>query len=101
MKVLVINGGSSTFKCWFHELSDGHLPAEAPKPCWEARVEWKGDGGQADARIRTADDRTAEFTEAAGSLADPLPAVVQSLWSGSAAVVRAPQEIDIVGHRIV
>jgi acetate kinase len=101
MKVLVINGGSSTFKCWFHELSDGHLPSEAPKPCWEAHVEWKGGDGRADARIRAADGRTAEFTQPAGSLVDPLPRAVESLWSGSAAVIRAPQEIEAIGHRIV
>jgi len=101
MKVLVINGGSSTFKCWFHELPEGDLAIEAPTPCWRAHVEWKSGDGGADVRIRTADGRTSEFAQPATSLVGPLAAVVESLWSGPAAVIHSRVEIDAVGHRIV
>jgi acetate kinase len=40
MKSLVINGGSSSFKCRLDDLPDGPLPTAPPKPAWEARVEW-------------------------------------------------------------
>jgi acetate kinase len=39
MRILVLNGGSSTFKCWLHDVTDP-LPVEAPRPLWEANIEW-------------------------------------------------------------
>jgi acetate kinase len=41
MRILVLNGGSSTFKCWLHDVTDP-LPVEAPRPLWEANIEWNG-----------------------------------------------------------
>src|SRR5579864_1558159 len=41
MKILVLNGGSSSFKCWFHDVREP-LPVEAPRPEWQANIEWKG-----------------------------------------------------------
>ena len=40
MRVLVINGGSSSFKCRLDELSDEPLPVAPPKPVWERRIDW-------------------------------------------------------------
>lgn len=101
MKVLVVNGGSSTFKCWFHELPPGPPPVEAPRPLWEAHVEWNGGAGAATARVRAANGGAAEFTRPAASLVEPLASVLESLWSGDARVIASPDEIDVVGHRIV
>lgn len=39
MNILVLNGGSSSFKCWYGELSEP-LPVEAPRPKWEAHLDW-------------------------------------------------------------
>lgn len=41
MRILVINGGSSSFKCRLDNLSDEALPVAPPKPIWEARLDWK------------------------------------------------------------
>ena len=41
MKILVLNGGSSSFKCWFHEVREP-LPVEAPHPLWETHFDWSG-----------------------------------------------------------
>jgi acetate kinase len=71
MKILVLNGGSSSFKCWFQDMPDG-------KP-WTARADWKNP------------------TMPEGLLG-PL---IQSLWQGEGRAIDAPTEIDIVGHRIV
>jgi len=79
MKILVINGGSSSFKCWFHDVAGDLLPIEQPKPLWERHVDW----------ARGADIRV---------LLDP---VLASLWSGADKVIDAPGEIAVVGHRIV
>src|SRR5579872_3689051 len=92
MKALVVNGGSSSFKCGFYELSDGPLPVEAPPPLWEAHVEWSG--GAAAVRIRDGTSAPVESSCAANSLIDPLAGVLESLRKTGAA-------IDFVGHRIV
>jgi len=88
MKVLVVNGGSSSFKCGFYDLGDGPLPPEAPEPQWQAHVEWSGDA--AEVRIQNAppDKRPA------GSLVEPLAGVLGSLRDTAG-------QIDAVGHRIV
>jgi acetate kinase len=40
MRILVINGGSSSFKCRLDDLSEAPLPIAPPKPFWEKRVDW-------------------------------------------------------------
>jgi acetate kinase len=79
MKILVINGGSSNFKCWFHDVSGDVLPIQAPQPLWEKHVDWAR--GSA---IR--------------ALLEP---VLASLWSGPGKVIDGPGEVAVVGHRIV
>lgn len=91
MKVLVVNGGSSTFKCGFYEIGAGPLPVEAAQPTWQAHVEWSS--GSAAVRIQ-AGSKTTEFTCAAKSLVDPLAQVLES-------VIGTVPAIDVVGHRIV
>ncbi len=39
MRVLVLNGGSSSFKFWLGEISGEPIPAAQPAPLWEANVE--------------------------------------------------------------
>src|SRR3974377_1916385 len=77
MKILVVNGGSSSFKCWFHELSDP-LPTAAPRPLWQKQVTWRGE-----------------------QLDHLLAPVLGELWSGPKPVISGPGDIDAVGHRIV
>jgi len=77
VKILVVNGGSSSFKCWFHELEEP-LPSAAPRPLWQHQVPWHG--------------------EQLDSLLAP---VLEELWSGAKRVVRGPGEIEAIGHRIV
>ena len=48
MRILVINGGSSSFKCRLDDLPDGPLPAVPPKPVWEKHVEWDQSSSVAD-----------------------------------------------------
>ena len=40
MRVLVINGGSSSFKCRMDDLCGETLPSVPPNPLWENRIEW-------------------------------------------------------------
>ena len=48
MKILVVNGGSSSFKCRLDDLPEGPLPIAPPKPLWEKRVDWDQSASVAD-----------------------------------------------------
>ncbi|HYL34912.1 MAG TPA: acetate kinase [Bryobacteraceae bacterium] len=101
MNVLVLNGGSSSFKCWFAGLPDGPLPAAPPEPRWTARADWSHHTGKAEIRIARSDGATEERQIEVQSPVAVLEPVLESLWNGDAAVIKAPSEIDVVGHRIV
>jgi acetate kinase len=71
MKILVLNGGSSSFKLWFRDVPDG--------PSWTAHADWK----------------------LSGKPEELLGPLLQSLWQGEKKAIDSPAEIDVVGHRIV
>lgn len=101
MKILVLNGGSSSFKCWFSDLPDQELPAGAPKPLWTARVDWSLHSGQAQMQIRRSDGAATNRTIEASAPVAVLRPALEALWKGDARVIRSRSEIDVVGHRIV
>ena len=74
MKVLVLNGGSSSLKCRYHDLASDPLPAKAPQPLWELHLDLRPDDLKQNARIE-----------------DLLGPALRSLPGG----------VDVVGHRIV
>jgi acetate kinase len=98
MNILVLNGGSSSLKCWFHRL-EGSLPADAPVALWTAHVEWAQ--GSAEIKVKGRADTTSTSICRADSIVDALPGALESLWSGDTRVLRSRAEIDVVGHRIV
>lgn len=73
MKILVLNGGSSSFKCWFADLPDGALPGEPAQPTWSKHLDWNQHSGTAETMLEPA----------LKSLLEEHP------------------RIDVVGHRIV
>ncbi len=101
MRVLVLNGGSSSFKCWFRNLPEGALPVEAPQPQWSARADWSHHSGVAEIRITREDGARVERKMQVESPVAVLEPVLESLWKGDAACIDAPSAIDVVGHRIV
>ena len=102
VKILVLNGGSSSFKCWFAELPDeAPLPAGAPPPLWTARVDWSRHSGRAQMQVRRSGGAPVNRSIDAASPVAVLQPVLELLWSGEARVVNSPSEIDVVGHRIV
>jgi len=72
VKTLVINAGSSSFKCWFQDVPD-QLPQGRLEPAWKAQ---------------------------AGAAAD-LESLLRGLWEGERKAIDSPAEIAVVGHRIV
>lgn len=100
MKLLVLNGGSSTLKGTLREIGPGPLPATPPAPLWEALADWGRRPGTAALRVRARGrDCASEFP-----VDDParvLHPVLETLWSGATAVIEGPAGIGAVGHRVV
>ncbi len=40
MKILVVNAGSSSLKCWYDDLRQNALDAAPPEPQWSTHVDW-------------------------------------------------------------
>ena len=40
MKILVVNAGSSSLKCWYDDLREDALDAAPPQPLWSTHVDW-------------------------------------------------------------
>jgi acetate kinase len=89
MRILVLNGGSSTFKCWYGDVRDP-VPVEAQPPRWDARVDWSRHPGIADIRIRT----TAGTTDRQIPIQSP-DAVLDPVLTALG------EPVDAVGHRVV
>jgi acetate kinase len=108
VKTLVINGGSSTFKCWFQDVpSDvpddvpASLPAGHLEPLWSARADWGLHSGSAEVKITLAGGKSTTSTIPGDAPAAILEPVLRALWQGETKVIDSPTEIAVVGHRIV
>jgi len=101
MKILVINGGSSSLKCWFSDLPDGPLPTAAQQPNWSAHADWSHHSGIAEVQIKRSDGATVQRQLQVDAPVAVLEPVLELLWKGDAKVVGGPSDIDVVGHRIV
>jgi acetate kinase len=101
VKILVLNGGSSSFKCWFRDFPEGPVSEEPPRPDWTARADWSHHTGVAEINVQRADGAKVERSLQVESSAAVLEPVLELLWSGDAARIASPSEIDVVGHRIV
>jgi acetate kinase len=100
MKTLVINGGSSSFKCWFQDVP-ATLPAARLEPLWNARADWSLHSGSAQVKISRSGGKVATSTIPADTPAAILEPVLQALWQGETKAIDSPAEIDVIGHRIV
>lgn len=103
MKIFVLNAGSSSQKSRLYDVSDSsaQLPQQAPGPLWEADASWTKDKGTAELDIRTAHGKQLKQQVDADSRSALMEQMMKTLWSGETQVLAGPQEIDIVGHRIV
>jgi acetate kinase len=100
MRILVLNGGSSTLKATLREWGDGPLPAAPPPTLWDAYAEWGRQSGKAHLRVR-AGAASQETDIDIETPRDVLRPVIESLWSGPAKAVEGPHEIAVAGHRVV
>ncbi len=95
MNVLVLNAGSSSQKCCVYTLTGETLPAHPPTPLWEAQL----DGASLTVRVSGVVVRQETLPEASPGTAVPL--LLETLWSGASQVLNGPDDVDVVGHRVV
>ena len=100
MKVLVLNAGSSSLKSCLYDLAET-LPQTPPVPLWEGRVEWEEPFGNV--RLLVKRQGRAVMHEKPGLDSESAAAghLLQTLWEGPARVLANPEEVDVVGHRVV
>lgn len=99
MKILVLNGGSSSLKARLWDVQSETLPADSPQPLWDARADWGRHREVAEVRIATAAGASEQKQVGVKSPDEVLEPVLRTLWDGK--VIGGPGEIDVVGHRIV
>jgi acetate kinase len=110
MNVLVLNSGSSSQKSCLYEIGDA-LPHDPPAAIWEGKIEWAAGqtagqaagqaNGKAEYSIKNSRGVSVKDLPSAGSRAESIERLLQSLWSGETQAISKPSDIDIVGHRVV
>ncbi|WP_299406250.1 acetate kinase [Acaryochloris sp. IP29b_bin.148] len=98
MKILVLNAGSSSHKCCLYAI-EGSLPDHPPPPLWEAQLDWH-DPNHASLRVTT-ERGDIEKDLSSVSRFDALSNLLITLWHGPTQVIQNPQDINVVGHRVV
>ncbi len=101
MRVLVLNAGSSSQKTCFYHLPDDRLPTEPIPPLWDGDISWNDGRGIAEFQIKTATGEVTRIAQPSRSRSEDTQQLLNYLWAGNTAVINSPQEIDIVGHRVV
>jgi acetate kinase len=87
MKILVLNGGSSSLKATLRNLTSGD--GDPQRPMWEAHVEWGREPGKAQMKIGGSNAGSVTLTiQSPREVLDPVLATL-------------PGPVDVVGHRVV
>lgn len=100
MKILVLNAGSSSLKSCLYELNEP-LPEAPPVPLWEGRMEWEEPFGNVRLRANREGRQVMDEQPEIDSEDAAAGYLVKTLWEGPARVLNNPEEVDIVGHRVV
>ena len=100
MKVLVLNAGSSSMKSCLYELVES-LPQAPPVPLWEGRLEWEEPFGNVRLRAKREGKQVVDEQPELDSESAAAGYLLQTLWQGPASVLASPEEVDVVGHRVV
>ncbi|MBZ5583354.1 MAG: acetate kinase [Acidobacteriia bacterium] len=99
MNILVLNGGSSTLKATFRRLN-GAPPPVPPAPLWNAQADWGRQPGKAQIRVGANGQRFERELDIEAPAAVLQP-VLETLWRGPSKVIGGPEDIGVVGHRVV
>jgi acetate kinase len=91
MKILALNGGSSSFKSSLFDVT-GNEGSAAPNPLWEAKVDWEQHPGTAEIQIKSG-GAVSNRSVSVKSPLDSLDPLMEMLPGRS--------EIRVAGHRVV
>jgi acetate kinase len=100
MKILVLNSGSSSQKSCLYELG-AVLPQYPPEPLWHGKIEWGPHGQVANLEVGREQGLTIRERQEIRSRQEAIERLLATLWEGDAQVLSGPEEIDVVGHRVV
>jgi acetate kinase len=100
MKILVLNAGSSTQKSCLYDLRADAL-SDHPPPLWDGFIDWTHQAGIAEIKVKTAHGSILKTTIPATNRAEATATLLKTLWHGDTQVIDRPEDIDMVGHRIV
>src|SRR5256885_2123850 len=98
MKILVLNSGSSSQKCSLYEIGE-NLPDDPPAPVWEGNIEWHNEVAKAE--VKNAHGVVEKHQVQVSTRAGAVEHLLGTLWDGNTRAVASPDEIRIVGHRVV
>ncbi|GCE13960.1 acetate/propionate family kinase [Tengunoibacter tsumagoiensis] len=99
MKILVLNAGSSSQKCRLYAI-DQNPSLEPLTPLWEANADWTKEKGSTEIKIK-ANGQTEVQKVPAGTRLEITHQMIKTLWNGKTRVISGPEEISVVGHRVV
>jgi len=91
MRILVLNGGSSSFKSSLFDVT-GKEGAAAPQPLWEARVDWEHHPGTAEIQTKSAGKSETHSIPVKAPL-DSLDPLMEMLPHRD--------HVQVAGHRVV
>jgi acetate kinase len=104
MNILVLNAGSASQKCSLFKV-EGHLPTEPLEPVWEAQIEATSPGletGDLVRKLRLRGQKEVKAVLPSGaSTTEVLAGLLRMLWKGDWSVLGGPEEVQVVGHRVV
>lgn len=98
MRILVLNGGSSSQKCALYEIA-ASIPDHPPAPLWQGKVEWSERDSKME--LRNAQGAALSSSIPLGSPARALECLLDALSHGDVRAVPSLSEIAVVGHRFV
>jgi acetate kinase len=98
VKILVLNSGSSSQKCFLYEFG-ASVPESVQAPLWTGKIEWQGE--RASLEVRNSAGLTHQEEVSAEPRAKSTERLLRLLTEGQAKVLANKSEISFVGHRIV
>jgi len=98
MKILVLNSGSSSQKSSLYEIGET-LPDDPATPLWEGKIEWHD--GVARTEVKNARGVVQKGQAEVSTRAQAVEHLLGTLWDGKTRAVTSPDEISVVGHRVV
>jgi len=98
MKILVLNSGSSSQKSSLYEIGE-NLPDDPPAPLWEGKIEWHDEVAKAE--VKNARGVVEKHQVQVPTRAGAVEHLLGTLWDGKTRAVTSPDEIRVVGHRVV